>query len=99
MPLVPRYRVLVARVALLDFVVSLQSEDHRLPEQRRAVVFELVVDDEEDRGELGDFDIIITDLKMPDMDGIEFLRAARQFYPEIGKRHSKIRKKGGERPR
>jgi two-component system response regulator PilR (NtrC family) len=28
--------------------------------------------------------VVISDVKMPDMDGIEFLRAARQFYPEIG---------------
>src|SRR4029078_10564043 len=29
-------------------------------------------------------DIVISDVKMPDMDAIEFLRAAREFYPEIG---------------
>src|SRR5688572_12877507 len=28
--------------------------------------------------------VIITDVKMPDMNGIELLRAAREQYPDIG---------------
>src|SRR5829696_1792704 len=29
-------------------------------------------------------DVVISDVRMPDMDGIAFLQAARAFYPEIG---------------
>jgi DNA-binding NtrC family response regulator len=30
------------------------------------------------------FDIIISDVRMPDMDGIQLLKAARELYPDIG---------------
>ena len=29
-------------------------------------------------------DVVISDVRMPDMNGIDFLRAARTFYPDIG---------------
>ncbi|HMR79296.1 MAG TPA: response regulator [Polyangiaceae bacterium] len=76
----PKWRVLVVddEVGMLEVCADTLSQ---LPN------VEIVVEQESPRGarrlETDDFDLLITDVRMPDVDGVELLRVARRYQANI----------------
>jgi len=66
-----------------DEVINLQNVSHFLVQRGYQVTTAANGSDAISLLNLKAFDLVITDLKMPDVDGVQVMESAKQFYPEI----------------
>jgi len=66
-----------------DEVINLQNVSHFLVQRGYQVTTAANGSDAISLLNLRAFDLVITDLKMPDVDGVQVMESAKQFYPEI----------------